>query len=237
MMPATVNATIEGSIDQAPLALADLHRSLQVGRTVRIERSPHADDPAAPAWDRLVLGGGFVATRMSTVYRRAHTLPDYVGPEMRILLVGLNPSPYAADVGVGFARPGNRFWPALLSAKLVDHARDPRRALVDHHIGMTDLVKRATARAAELDAAEFQLGFERVRSLVVWLRPTVACFVGLSGWRAAADRRAVAGRQAQPMGSSIVYVMPNPSGLNAHATVDSLADHFREVHRLARAGG
>jgi TDG/mug DNA glycosylase family protein len=152
---------------------------------------------------------------------------------MRILLVGLNPSPYAADVGVGFARPGNRFWPAMLAAGMVDHARDPRRLLVEHHIGMTDLVKRTTARASELDDVEFREGHARVTTLVNWLRPIVVCFVGLGGWRVATDRRAVAGRQPQPMGSAIVYVMPNPSGLNAHATVDSLADHFREVLRLA----
>jgi TDG/mug DNA glycosylase family protein len=68
----------------------------------------------------------------------------------------------------------------------------------------------------------------------MWLQPSVVCIVGLSGWRAAVDRRAVAGRQIEPMGSTIVYVMPNPSGLNAHSTVESLADHFRTVNELAR---
>ena len=98
---------------------------------------------------------------------------------------------------------------------------------------MTDLVKRATARAAELDATEFRAGYERVHTLVQWLRPKVVCFVGLSGWRSAVDRHALAGVQPQPIGASAVYVMPNPSGLNAHATVESLADHFREVRRVA----
>ena len=232
VMPVPLKVTLEASMPELPLALADLHRSLEVGRTVRIERTTPLDNPSVPRWEALVLGGGFVATRARSVYCRAHSLPDYVGPSMRILLVGLNPSPYAADVGVGFARPGNRFWPAMLAAGMVDHARDPRRLLVEHHIGMTDLVKRTTARASEVDDAEFREGHDRVTSLVNWLRPTVVCFVGLGGWRIATDRRAVAGLQPQPMGSAIVYVMPNPSGLNAHATVDSLADHFREVLRL-----
>ena len=235
MMPAPLKVTIEASMPELPLALADLHRSLEVGRTVRIERKATLDDPAAPPREALIHGGGFVTTRTRSVYCRAHSLPDYVGPAMRILLVGLNPSPYAADVGVGFARPGNRFWPAMLAAGMVDHARDPRRMLVEHHIGMTDLVKRTTARASEVDDSEFREGHTRVTSLVNWLRPSVVCFVGLGGWRVAADRRAVAGRQPQPMGSAIVYVMPNPSGLNAHDTVDSLAEHFREVLRLSRA--
>ncbi|HUP74862.1 MAG TPA: mismatch-specific DNA-glycosylase [Acidimicrobiales bacterium] len=235
-MPAPVKVTIEASGAALPLALADLHRSVEVGRNVRIERTAHVDEPSAPPWEALVHGGGFEATRSRGVYRRAHSLPDYVGPAMQLLLVGLNPSPYAADAGVGFARPGNRFWPAMVAAGLIDHAnaREPRRLLVDHHIGMTDLVKRTTAKASEVDDVEFREGHARVTALVNWLAPAVVCFVGLGGWRIAADRRAVAGRQTQPMGSAIVYVMPNPSGLNAHATVDSLAEHFREVRRLAR---
>ena len=227
MMPATPKVRLEGSAAELPLALADLHRSLEVGRSVHIDIAL-AVDATAPTKQALLHGGGFDPTR--AVYRRARTLPDYVGPAMRILLVGLNPSLYSADVGVGFARPGNRFWPAMLAAGLVDEARDPRRTLVEHRIGMTDLVKRATARAAELDASEFRLGHERITALVTWLRPTVVCFVGLGGWRAATDRHAVAGVQTQPIGSTIVYVMPNPSGLNAHATVDSLADHFAHVN-------
>jgi len=228
------DVTFRGSVTEFPLVLADLHRSLEVGGTARIERAPDVEDPAAPPWHALINGGGFAPTGTPAVYRRERTLPDYVGAAMRILLVGLNPSPYSADVGVGFARPGNRFWPAMLAAGLVDRARDPRATLVDHRIGMTDLVKRATARAAELDATEFRSGHERITALAEWLQPTVVCFVGLSGWRSATDRRAVSGRQSQPIGSSIVYVMPNPSGLNAHATVASLADHFREVDRLSR---
>jgi TDG/mug DNA glycosylase family protein len=232
-MAAPLKVTIEAAPAEIPLALADLHRSLEVGRTARIDLAGAAGDPAAPSWDALVRGGGFVPTRARAVYCRERSLPDYVAASMRVLLVGLNPSPYSADAGVGFARPGNRFWPAMLAAGMVEYDRDPRRMLVEHHIGMTDLVKRATARADELDDDEFRKGHARVTSLVEWLQPKVVCFVGLGGWRVAVDRRAVAGRQQQPMGSSIVYVMPNTSGLNAHATIDTLAQHFRDVQRLA----
>jgi TDG/mug DNA glycosylase family protein len=236
-MPAPVRVTIEGSLRELPLALADLHRRLDVDASVRVEHVTPGDDdgpdPAVPSFGMLMLGGGFDATRARSTYRRMRTLPDYVAPGMRMLLVGLNPSLYAADAGVGFARPGNRFWPAMLAAGLVDRDREPRRTLLEHHIGMTDLVKRATARAEELDGAEFRDGYRRVHALVQWLRPSVVCFVGLGGWRAAVDRRAVAGPQPHEIGSSAVYVMPNPSGLNAHATVESLAAHFRAVDRLA----
>jgi TDG/mug DNA glycosylase family protein len=236
-----VRVTIEGSFAELPLALADLHRRLEVDATIRIrhvttERAAATttdNDAAVPPFDMLMQGGGFDATRARNTYRRMRTLPDYLGPNLRILLVGLNPSLYSADAGVGFARPGNRFWPAILAAGLLDRDREPRHALVDHGVGMTDLVKRASARAAELDAAEFQKGYQRVHTIVQWLQPKVVCFVGLSGWRSAVDRRAIAGVQPHTIGSSAIYVMPTPSGLNAHATVASLADHFREVQRVA----
>jgi double-stranded uracil-DNA glycosylase len=230
-----IRVTIEASAAELPLALADLHRRLEVGETIRVRHVTSEGRAGAPPFAMLMQGGGFDATRARSTYRRIRTLPDYLGPDMRIMLVGLNPSVYSADRGVGFARPGNRFWPAILAAGLVDRDRQPRDALVDHRVGMTDLVKRATARAAELDAAEFRAGYRRVHTLVQWLQPKVVCFVGLSGWRSVVDRHAVAGRQAQTIGSSAVYVMPNPSGLNAHATVESLADHFRDVQRVADA--
>jgi TDG/mug DNA glycosylase family protein len=230
----TMRVKLEGSLTDLPLALAHLHRRLAVGDTVHIEHVTNDVDPAAPSRRMLMLGGGFDATRARNTYRRMRTLPDYLGPRMRIMLVGLNPSWYSADAGVGFARPGNRFWPSMLAAGLVDRDRDPRRTLVRHRIGMTDLVKRPSARAEELDADEFRRGYERVHALVRWLRPSVVCFVGLSGWRVAVDRRAVAGLQPEPIGSTAVYVMPNPSGLNAHSTVATLADHLRAVDDIAR---
>jgi TDG/mug DNA glycosylase family protein len=209
-----------------PLELADLHRSLPVGARVDL---PVAD-VFPERWADIVEGAGFRLDRGRAVRRR--TLPDYVGPGMRLLVVGLNPSLYAADAGVGFARPGNRFWPAVVAAGLVTVPRQPRRALVDHGVGMTDLVKRATRSAAEIDPAEYGPGLARVERLVAWLEPGVVCFLGLTGWRATLNRRAVAGPQAEPLGGRPVYVMPNPSGANAHTRPAEFAAHLRAAADL-----
>jgi TDG/mug DNA glycosylase family protein len=199
-----------------------------------------AEWEAEPLRDVLT-GAGFAVDRVDhdsgewiNVHAlRARTLPDFVGPDMRLLVCGLNPSVYAADAGVGFARPGNRFWPAALAAGLVSRDRDPVHALVEHSVGMTDLCKRATARADELAPDEYKQGSQRVERLVRWLRPRAVCFVGLAGWRAAIDRKAVAGEQPDGFGGVPAYVMPNPSGLNAHATPAVLADHLRAAMELA----
>jgi TDG/mug DNA glycosylase family protein len=195
---------------------------------------------------RLLVGAGFVVDELSAdppgsdgirrvVARatRARTLPDTVGPGMRLLMCGLNPSLYAADAGVGFARPGNRFWPAALAAGLVTRDRDPDAALRDHGVGMTDVVKRATVGASELTTAEYREGLARVEHLVRWLRPGAICFVGLAGWRAAVDRKAGPGVQPQGLAGVPVYVMPSTSGLNAHSSLADLTDHLRAAHALA----
>lgn len=166
---------------------------------------------------------------------RIHTLPATIGSGLDVLCVGINPSPTSATTGVGFAHPGNRFWPAALQAGLVSADRDPEHALVTDRVGMTDLTKRVTRTAAELSRVELQAGFERLRCVVAWLVPKVVCVIGLTTWRMVADRRAVAGLQPGLLEGRPVYLMPNPSGLNAHATTESLADHFAEVRRLAIA--
>jgi len=232
--PRDVSSALAAGPDPAtPGALWSVHRQLEVGDHI-------VADPAAIAgWPPHLLaavleGAGFAPVpRRRGRWRRERTLADTVDGQLRVLLVGLNPSVLSADVGVGFARPGNRFWPAALGAGLVTAARDPHDALVRHHVGMTDLVKRATARADELDRAEYVHGAARLATTVGWLAPRVVCIVGLTGWRAAVDRRAVAGLQDEPFGGRPVYVMPNPSGLNAHVTVADLAAHFRAVIDLA----
>jgi TDG/mug DNA glycosylase family protein len=150
---------------------------------------------------------------------------------MRLLVCGLNPSVYSADAGIGFARPGNRFWPAAIAAGLVTSARDTRAALAAG-IGMTDLVKRATPRADELTRDEYRAGLSRVERMVQWLQPGAVCFVGLAGWRAAVDRHAVAGVQPDAIGGRPAYVMPSTSGLNARTPPSELADHLRAALAL-----
>jgi TDG/mug DNA glycosylase family protein len=239
-----------------PLALADMHRALTVGAPVDLQvlggeyegRKLPQDDVGGrffAAWtpERLLdvmVGAGFEdvkteadgdLTRASGA--RARTLPDIVGPRMRLLVVGLNPSLFAADAGVAFARPGNRFWPAALAAGLVSTDRDPQSALRKHGIGMTDLVKRATAGAAQLTADEYRAGMARVERLVRWLRPAVVCYVGLSGWRAACDPRARAGQQPRLVAGRPAYVMPSTSGANAHSQMPEFVAHLRTAVTLA----
>ena len=158
--------------------------------------------------------------------RRARTLPDFVRPRLRLLVCGLNPSLYSADVGVPFARPGNRFWAAARAAGLVVAERDPLAAL-RRGIGMTDLVKRATAAASALRRSEYAAGLRRVEWLVHRYRPGAVCFVGLDGWRTVADRRARPGWIAGGLGGRPAYLMPSTSGRNARAPLTELAAHLR----------
>ena len=245
--------------DRLPWTLMEFHQSLRVGALVGItirhvgREGPPADRQSPGVllreWEAerltdVLVGAGFSledsavdrrsADRLDVLATRARTLPDVVGPNMRLLLCGLNPSVYSADVGTGFARPGNRFWPAALAAGIVTRDRDTRHAFLEHGIGMTDLVKRATPRADALSKEEYREGAARLERLVRWLRPRVVVFVGLGGYRDAVDRLATAGLQQGRFGGVAAYVMPNPSGINAHVTVDDLAAHLRAAADLAR---
>jgi TDG/mug DNA glycosylase family protein len=249
--------------ERLPLALAGLHRALEVGGVLDltvftgegVDASPPDDEFPGRffAWwrpealSRVLTGAGFTVeslevddlvdgddhARLTVRATRARTLADTVGPDMRLLICGLNPSIYSADRGVGFARGNNRFWTAARAAGLVAVDRDPPAALRRHGVGMTDIVKRATVAAAELTTDEYRTGLARVEHLVRWLRPRAICFVGLAGWRAAVDRRAVAGVQPAGLGGVPVYVMPSTSGLNARVSVTQLADHLRAAAALA----
>jgi len=241
-----------------PLALWDLHRILAVGAPLELQvLEGHYEGDQLPGdtvggrffagWtpDRLldqVIGAGFEVEEGSVVGSgdevrlravRGRTLADTVGDGMRLLVCGVNASFYSADAGVGYARPGNRFWPAALRAGIADRDRDPVDALLRRGMGMTDFVKRATRTAAEVTADEYRMGFARVERLVEWLRPRAVCFVGLSGWRSVVDSKAVAGRQARPIGGRPAYVMPSTSGLNARTSMTELAEHLRAAGALA----
>ena len=208
-----------------PLRLARIHQAGPPGTIVSL---PDADP-------RLLAGAGLQPVPGGAL--RLRTIPDIVGPRMRVLVCGLNPSLYSADAGVHYARPGNRFWPAALAAGLVSRDRDPWHALRVDHVGWTDMVKRASVSAAELTAEEYRAGLERLRFVVGWLQPAVVCFVGLTGWRAAVDRRAQPGVQAAGMAGAAAYVMPNTSGLNARSQHADFVAHFRAVLALTGATG
>ena len=224
-----------------PLALWGLRRVLRVGATAQLQFRR-----CGPGLLGVLLeGAGFRpitiepepgTDRVAVTVRRERTLADTVAPNMRLLLVGLNPSLYAADVSVGFGRPGNRAWPALLEAGLATVDRDPLDLLVRHGVGMSDLVKRATAKASELTADEFRHGLDRLEGLCGLLRPGAVCVLGVTGWRTATgDRRAGLGHQDRSLGGRPVYVMPNPSGLNAHTNVADLVEHLHAALALADA--
>lgn len=213
--------------EDLPLWLARLHQSLPVDDRVRFTLTGQVP----VSIEMLLEGAGFGTDNGELV--RLDTIPDIIGAGMKLLVCGLNPSPHSAESGVGFSRPGNRFWPAAIDAGLVDDDRDPQAALIRNGVGFTDLVKRATVKADELGAVEYRAGLPRVERLTSWLRPGALIMVGLTGWRAAtSDRNAVAGWQQNGLGATPVYLMPNTSGLNAHETRDSLAIHLR----MAEAG-
>lgn len=231
-----------------PMALAELHWALAPGSPVTVvvhqgEGQGHRPDGDFPGrffshWTEprlmdLFTGAGFedvgieVSDYLCVIARRARSLPDTVGPDMRLLICGLNPSLFAADAGAGYARPSNRFWTAAVAAGLVDRPREPAAALRDHGVGMTDLVKRATPRSAELSRDEYVAGAARVQRLIEWLEPSAVCFVGLEGYRAAVDRKARVGWQEQRFGGRPTYVMPSTSGLNAGSRPGDLTGHLR----------
>ena len=162
---------------------------------------------------------------------------------MRLLFVGINPGLWTAAVNAHFARPGNRFWPALHAAGITTTLVDARSGLSAHDrhmlhssgVGITNLVPVATARADELTPAELHAGAERLTALIEAIRPTVVAVLGITAYRQAfADKAVQQGKQARTVGGSELWVLPNPSGLNAHDTVDSLAAAYR---RAAVAAG
>lgn len=176
-------------------------------------------------------------TRAELESFRDVTVPDLIGPGLRLLFVGINPGLWTAATQTHFAHPGNRFYPALLRAGIIEHAidrrtgmtDDDRRHLVERGIGITNVVHRATSKASELTGAELRAGGEQLRRLVVRHRPVVVTVAGITAYRTAfGDPAATMGRQPGPFEGAELWVVPNPSGLNAHETVDSLAAAYRE---------
>lgn len=244
--------------DDLPMVLHDLHRVLDVGGLFAAELfagvGTFVSDDDLPGrrftlWDPaeltdLLIGAGFtdidihegdtggITARMLLTARRVRSLADTVGPGMRLLVCGLNPSLPAADAGVGFAGPTNRFWRALHDGGISSVDRDAVALLRRDHIGMTDLVKRATRAASELSTVDYRVGMERFSRLVRRTRPAAVCVVGLTGWRAAVDRYAKPGWQPAGPLDVPVYVMPSTSGLNAGTSLAELIGHLRFAFRI-----
>ncbi len=181
-------------------------------------------------------------TRAQLLEFQNATVPDLVGPGLKLLFVGINPGLWTAATGAHFARPGNRFYPALAAAGITDYRIDAgdgmpeadRRHLAARGVGITNLVPRASARADELSAAELREGAVRLAHRVAAWQPRVVAIAGVTAYRQAFGMpRATLGRQPEDITGAQLWVVPNPSGLNAHHSLAALAEAYAEPARAA----
>ncbi len=159
------------------------------------------------------------------------TVPDVIAPNLRVLFCGINPGLYSAFTCHHFARPGNRFWPTLFRAGFTDQQLTPaeERKLLDYSYGITNIVSRATAAASELSREELVGGARVLVEKVRRYQPKALAVLGVSAYREAFENpEARLGRQPEAMGRTAIWVLPNPSGLNAHFTPIKLAQVFKE---------
>jgi double-stranded uracil-DNA glycosylase len=160
------------------------------------------------------------------------TVPDIIASDLRVLFCGINPSLYSAVVQHHFARPGNRFWKTLHAAGFTDRLLDPSedQQLLSFGYGLTNIVDRATARADELDAEELVTGHQQLAAKVLRDRPRCLAILGISAYRTAFKQpKATIGRQPETLHDTLIWVLPNPSGLNAHYQLDDLKQVYQEL--------
>jgi TDG/mug DNA glycosylase family protein len=179
---------------------------------------------------------GFTRSQLESY--RGGTLPDLIGPSVRLLFVGINPGLWTVATQSHFGRRGNRFYPALYRAGITDRVIDASAGfvaadvahLIQRGVGITNLFAQATARADEIDPAGLVAGAAELRRRVDRINPAVVAILGVTAYRIAfGERRAGVGKQIRDFGRSQVWVLPNPSGLNAHETVTTLASAYREA--------
>lgn len=160
------------------------------------------------------------------------TVSDLVRPGLRVLFCGINPGLYTAAIGHHFGRPGNRFWPALYGAGFTSRLLHPweERELLEAGLGITNVVPRTTATAAELNADDYAAGGRRLVATVQHYQPTVLAVLGVGAYRSAFARKgATLGLQNETIGAACIWVLPNPSGLNANYQLVDLVRLFREL--------
>jgi len=161
------------------------------------------------------------------------TVPDVIAPGLKVLFCGINPGLYSAAIGHHFGRPGNRFWPALHGAGFTPRLLMPadERQLLCLGYGITNVVDRATAMAAELKPEELTAGGRRLQAKVRKYRPACMAVLGVGAYRQAFHQPdAVVGPQPQPLGTTALWLLPNPSGLNAHYRLSDLILEFRRLY-------
>jgi TDG/mug DNA glycosylase family protein len=176
------------------------------------------------------------AAEMSAAH--GSTVPDVIAPGLRVLFSGINPGLWTAVVGRHFARPGNRFWPALHASGFTPRLFGPeeQERLLELGLGITNVAARATARADELTTQELREGGRILAAKAAKYRPRWVAIVGITAYRTAFDRpRAVVGAQEETLADSRLWVLPNPSGLNAHWTAATLAEEFAKLRMAADA--
>ena len=164
------------------------------------------------------------------------TVRDVIAPDLRVLFCGINPGLYTAAVGHHFARPGNRFWPALWASGFTDRVLSPfeERELLESGYGITNVVSRTTATADLLTRDEIIAGGKRLRAKVLRYRPRILAVLGVGAYRTAFNQpKAVVGRQEDGIGNTVLWVLPNPSGLNANYQAPDLARLFRDLRESA----
>jgi len=175
-------------------------------------------------------------TKADLIAAAGKTVPDLIAPNLKVLFVGINPGLYTAAIGHHFGRPGNRFWPALFAGGFTDRLLSPweKEQLLEGGYGITNLVNRATARADELDGDELRAGAKVLVKKVRRYRPAFVAIVGITSYRIAFGRPlAKLGQQDESIAGARIWVLPNPSGLNAHYQPAALAKLFRELHDAA----
>jgi TDG/mug DNA glycosylase family protein len=163
-------------------------------------------------------------------------LPDVIAPNLRVLFCGINPGLYSGAVGHHFARPGNRFWPALHASGFTPRQFKPEEQfeLLSLNLGLTNIVARTTARADELSTTELIEGVKSLENKVQRYRPAVLAVLGISAYRIAwGQPRAELGLQNDPWLATRIWILPTPSGLNAHYTPTKLAEQFRALREFA----
>jgi TDG/mug DNA glycosylase family protein len=180
------------------------------------------------------------STRADLLAAADRTVRDLIAPGLRVLFCGINPGLYSALTGHHFARPGNRFWPTLFAAGFTDRLLHPseERELLPLGYGITNVVRRASATADELTTDEIIAGGKQLRARVRRYKPRYLAVLGVGVYRVAFEKpKAALGLQPDPIGETKVWVLPNPSGLNAHYQAAELARVFRKLREAVEADG
>ncbi len=176
-------------------------------------------------------------TREQLMAADGKTIKDILAPELDVLFVGINPGLYSAAIGHHFGRPGNRFWPALHAAGFTPRVLTPfeEQLLLEYRLGITNMVTRASSRADELTANELIEGGRVLTRKVKRYRPRFVALLGVTSYRIAFGRKeAQVGRQPEPIGKAVAWLLPNPSGLNAHYQLEDLAKLFTELRKAVQ---